>query len=470
MSLLTLALLINFLLIIGFIFFSNKDYRSSLKWVLVFFSFPLISFVFYFFLGRGIKINRKRYQNIVNKIDSIINEFRSFHSFKCNDDSLNRTLLITKELGGNFLTYYNDIYYFCNGSDYYSSLLNDIKNAKSSIHIEIYIIHDDEFGKTLLDLLLTKANEGVKVKLVYDPNGNLLNKRGWLKKYHHLNIMFVKQFSSIDRILNFNYRNHRKIVIIDGKVAYLGGFNFGDEYLSNNHKIDPFRDTQIKIIGEGVLELQRQFLIDFYYAYSKYNNSVNIELNQTDFQCIKVNKIIPLQIISSSFMIRENLKRIKMNILLSAKKEIYIQTPYFVLDLTMMEQLKLLLLAKVKISIMIPLKYDKRIPFCASLSYARELYNLGADIYLYNGFIHAKTIIVDDKYLIVGSSNFDIRSFNLNLETDAFIYSRSEVNRYLNIYKTDIIYSLVYSPFIEQKYFSSFKLGKRLYRIISSLI
>ena len=163
MSLLTLALLINFLLIIGFIFFSNKDYRSSLKWVLVFFSFPLISFVFYFFLGRGIKINRKRYQNIVNKIDSIINEFRSFHSFKCNDDSLNRTLLITKELGGNFLTYYNDIYYFCNGSDYYSSLLNDIKNAKSSIHIEIYIIHDDEFGKTLLDLLLTKANEGVKV-------------------------------------------------------------------------------------------------------------------------------------------------------------------------------------------------------------------------------------------------------------------------------------------------------------------
>lgn len=470
MSLITLVLIINFLLIIGFIFFSNKDYRSSLKWVLVFFAFPLISFVFYFFLGRGIRVNKKRYQNIVNKIDSVINEFRSFHNFKCVDDSLNRTLLISKKLCGNFLTFYNNIYYFCNGSDYYSSLLSDIKNAKSSIHIEIYIIHDDEFGKTLLDLLLIKANEGVKIKLVYDPNGNLLNKKGWLKKYHHPNIIFIKQFSSIDRILNFNYRNHRKIIIIDGKLAYLGGFNFGDEYLSNNHKVDPFRDTQIKIIGEGVLELQRQFLIDFYYAYSKYNGSVNIELNRTDFQCIKVNKVIPLQIISSSFMIRENLKRIKMQILLSAKKEIYIQTPYLVLDLTLMEQLKLLLLAKVKLNIMIPLKYDKRIPFCASLSYARELYNLGANIYLYNGFIHSKTIIVDDKYLIVGSSNFDIRSFNLNLETDAFIYSHNEVNRYLNIYKTDVIYSLTYSPFIEQKYFSSFKLGKRLYRIISSLI
>ena len=119
---------------------------------------------------------------------------------------------------------------------------------------------------------------------------------------------------------------------------------------------------------------------------------------------------------------------------------------------------------------MIPLKYDQKIPFCATLANVRELYNLGAKVYLYDGFIHSKVLIVDDLFLVVGSSNFDIRSFSLNLEIDALIYSKNEVYRYKNIFYSDVINSLEYSPLIEEKMFSSFKLGKRIFRLISSIM
>ena len=179
------------------------------------------------------------------------------------------------------------------------------------------------------------------------------------------------------------------------------------------------------------MEIQRQFYIDFYYAYSLSFPLVNIDIDKEDFQCKITHKLLPLQIISSSYSIRENIKRSRIKMLNLAKKEVYIQSPYFILDPLMNETLKLLLFSKVKVNIMIPLKYDQKIPFCATLANVRELYNLGARIYLYDGFIHSKVLIVDELYLVVGSSNFDIRSFSLNLEADALIYSKNEVYRYM---------------------------------------
>ncbi|MDD7735750.1 MAG: phospholipase D-like domain-containing protein [Bacilli bacterium] len=470
MSIRFLIYSINSLLIIWFIFYQNKDYRSSLKWIFLFLLFPIISFLFYYFLGMGIKVDKKKYQNVEERINKVVDSFTPYHNFRCLDTSLAQYLEVNKILGASKMTYYNDIYYFTDGNDYYQKLLSDINNAKRSINIEMYIFRDDEFGNTLLDLLLNKAKQEVKVKILYDPNGNITNKRRWLKKYSHPNIQIVKTFSFYYRIRNFNYRNHKKIIVIDGEYAYLGGFNFGLEYASNEEKVEPFRDTQIKIYGEGVVEIQRQFYIDFYYAYSLSFPLVNLDIDKEDFQCKITHKLLPLQIISSSYSIRENIKRSRIKMLNLAKKEVYIQSPYFILDPLMNETLKLLLFSKVKVNIMIPLKYDQKIPFCATLANVRELYNLGARIYLYDGFIHSKVLIVDELYLVVGSSNFDIRSFSLNLEADALIYSKNEVYRYKNIFMTDVINSLEYSPIIEEKMFSSFKFGKRIFRLISSIM
>ena len=321
---------------------------------------PLFSFVIYYFIGQGIKVNKKKYIIVEQRINNIFS-LKSDNK-KCTDYTLEKLVNTNISLKASQITFYNDIYYFLDGDSYYSSLINDIELAKSSIHIEIYIFRDDDFGKTIMDLLLQKANEGIKVKLLYDPNGNLLNKRGFLKKYKHLNLKIIKYYPNYYQIRNYNYRNHRKIIVIDGKIAYLGGFNFGVEYLSEDDKVSPFRDTQMKIKGEGVYELQRQFLIDFYYAYSLTHPLVDIDVNSSDIALHKEKKKVPMQFISTSYFVRENVKRSKLKLLSYAKKEVYIQTPYLILDVVMMEQIKLLLLSGVKVNIMIPLKYDKKIP------------------------------------------------------------------------------------------------------------
>ena len=460
--------LINLLLVIWFIFYQNKNYRSSIKWLLFFLLIPLFSFVVYYFVGMGIKVNKRIYLNVEKRVNNLI-QINKQH-MKCTNIDLEKIIKVNKELNGSEITYHNDIKYYLDGNSYFSDLLFYLNEAKRSIHIEMYIFRDDEFGRTIMDLLIKKAHQGVKVKIIFDPNGNFKNQRNFFKKYLHKNMEIIKHSPFYYQIRNFNYRNHRKIIIIDGKIAFLGGFNFGLEYLSNDAKVDPFRDTQIKIIGESVLDLQKRFLIDFYYAKSLFSLVVNIDIDKEDIKVNKVDKLLPMQIVSTSYFIRENIKRSKLALLSMAKKEVYIQTPYFIIDPIMMEQLKLLLIAKVKVNIMVPLKYDQKIPFCATLSYVRELYNLGAKVYLYEGFIHSKTIIVDDYFLMVGSSNFDIRSFSLNLETDAYIYSYNEVSRYKKIFNIDIIHSLEYTYLIEEKLFSSFKIGKRIFRLISSLM
>lgn len=464
-----LIYLVNFLLIIYLIGYQNKNYRSSVKWIIVFLLFPIFGFIIYLFIGKGIKIDKKRYQLIKERIDHKFPKLEK-EKYKCLDSSLTQIINLNKVLGASNVSFKNDYRYYLTGEEYYEALLSEIEKAKRSIHIEVYIFQNDTFGKTLLDLLYKKATQGIKVKVLYDPNGNIFHHHKWLKKYKHENLLIIKQYNFLHQIRNFNYRNHRKIVVLDGKVAFLGGFNFGDEYLSLQDKVSPFRDTQLMMRGESVQILQRQFLIDFYYAYSFFSKFFDIDVSEEDVKKYECNKLLPMQIISTSYFTRENIKRIKLNILKSAKKEVYIQTPYFIPDQGTMEVLKLLILSGVKVNIMIPLKYDKKIPYCATLAYARELSMLGAKVYMYEGFIHSKVIIVDDYYLIVGSSNFDIRSASINLETDALIYSINEVKRFKNIFYLDVLDSLEYSTSLEEKLFKNLKVGKRIFLLISSLM
>ena len=459
---------VNFLLLLWFLLFQNKNYRSSLKWLLLFLVFPLFSFIIYFFVGIGIKIDKKRYQQVKTRVEKIFQPIEN--SYMCNNLEVEEVLKHNINLGAFELSYYNDVYYFCDGDEYYDSLLSDILKAKHSIHIEMYIFKDDQFGNDLMDLLLKKAQEGVKVKIVYDPNGNLRNKFGWHKKYANKNLTIVTCYPFIHQIRNFNYRNHRKIIVIDGSIAYLGGFNFGLEYASLDDKVNPFRDTQIKLQGDCDSVLQKQFLIDFYYAYSFKKREFDIDVSSEDIKINRVKKMLPIQIGSTSYSIRENIKRMKLKIISLAKKEIFIQTPYFILDISMMEILKMQILSGVKVNIMIPLKYDQKIPYCATIANCKELYNLGAKIYLYEGFIHAKTLIVDDKFLVIGSSNFDIRSFSSNLETYAYIYSYNEVNRYKNIFHIDICSSIEFDEKMESRFHHTYNFGYKVFKLISSIL
>lgn len=460
--------LINLLLIIWFVFYQNKNYRIQLKWLLLFLLMPLFSFVLYFFLGMGIKMNKKKYQEVRKRVNHLF-ETKPL-KYQNENQSIEKIVKLNTSLGGEELSKYNKIDFLCDGNSYFNSLFYDISKAKYSIFIEMYIFRDDRLGKELLDLLIRKANENIKVKILYEPNGNLKNRKGFFSKCKHKNIQVVKYNSFLYSLRNFNYRNHKKIIIIDGKVAYLGGFNIGEEYLSLNKHISPFRDTGVRLIGEIVNDILKEFLIDFYYAYYLINPNFYIDVKKDDLTKRYVNNNCLMQLMSSSYNIRENIRRSKLFLLTSAKKEVYIQSPYFIIDERMNEELKLLILSGVVVHIMIPLKYDQLIPFSASLWGVRELYSLGAKIYLYEGFIHAKSLIIDDLALVIGSANFDIRSFSLNLESDLFIYEQKEVLKYKEIYKEDIKHSLVYSIQLEEILYKHMKLGKRIFRLLSSIL
>lgn len=422
---------INVLLILLFIFEEKKNYRSMLLWVVLFIFFPLGGYLIYLLIGRGILLP----------------------SFYYRENEINLTL-------------YNNVTFFNDGRELFKDIFYLIENAKTSIHIESYIFRDDELGKRLVCLLKKKCKEGIKVKVVYDPNGNLFNDKHFFDELINEGGEVRKYYYGIYRFLNFNYRNHRKIIVIDGLVAYIGGFNIGEEYLSKHPRITPWRDSHIKIEGESVYYIQKTFLNDFYSASKKRNVNVNSSLIRS-----KVEAYCPIEV--ATFFPNEDyqvVKQVYLKEIYNARKRILIQTPYFVPDIGLLNSLKYVLRQGIEVVIMIPKVYDKIISYYATLEYAMELFEKGAKVYLYHGFIHSKVMLVDSSFLSIGSTNFDIRSFHHNLEENAFIYDRNKIMEYYYIFKDDLIRCDEYDEVYERKYLRKYRFGRKIFKILSSLM
>lgn len=422
---------INVLLILLFIFEEKKNYRSMLLWVVLFIFFPIGGFLIYLLIGRGIVLP----------------------SFYYRENEINLTL-------------YNNVSFFNEGNELFKDIFFEIEKAKSSIHIESYIFRDDELGKKLVCLLKKKCKEGVSVKIVYDPNGNLFNNKHFFDELINEGGEVKKYYYGIYRLLNFNYRNHRKIIVLDGKKAYIGGFNIGEEYLSRHPRITPWRDSHIKIEGESVYYIQKTFLNDFYSA-SKNKSSKAC----SDLVMVKSKEYCPIEI--ATFFPNEEyqvVKQVYLKEIYNARNRILIQTPYFVPDIGLLNALKYVLRQGIEVVIMIPKVYDKIISYYATLEYAMELFEKGAKIYLYHGFIHSKAMIIDSSFLSIGSTNFDIRSFHHNLEENAFIYDTNKIKEYYETFKNDLYKCDEYDEIYERKYLKKYRFGRKIFKILSSLM
>lgn len=430
----TLTILINvlnILFILYLIFIERKNYRSLILWIVTFISFPVVGWLIFYFLGRGPKLKRSYLDTDIGK-----------------------------------KTEYNKVTYFSNGNSLFLDIVKEITSSKSSIHIESYIFRDDKFTEELLALLVYKLKQGVKVRIVLDSNGNMSNRKEQFNEFKKHGGEVYSFYNGIYRFLNFNFRNHKKIIVIDGKIGYLGGFNIGDEYLSHHPRITPWRDSQMKIEGEAVYYLQQSFLDDFYYAKGSMKH-----FDKMDLFSVKVEEKCEVKLLSFSPKNEyKNIKEEYMKMIYNAKEEIIIQTPYFVPDIGLLNALKNALHNDVQVKIMIPKVYDQRIPYCATLEYSKELFKLGAKVYFYKGFIHAKTLIVDRKVLSLGSVNFDIRSMHHNFEITAFIYSKKEVEEYLEIYFKDEENSEVFDEVYERKYLKKYKVGRKVFKLLSTLM
>ena len=439
---------LNILLAIYVVFQERKNPSTTWAWIMIMLFVPVLGFILYLFVGQDMrkrklftkKEEQDQFYQLLNgqkeRLEHHKNEFND--SFVRDYHDIIRLHLVAHEA---LYTQDNSVDIYTDGNEKFDNLFNDILNAKTYIHIQYYIIRGDELGQRLLRLLIQKAKEGVNVKLLYDGMGCLWTPKGMFEDLSQAGGKVVCFYPPFIPYINLrvNYRNHRKICVIDGETGYVGGFNIGTEYIGKNKKMGYWRDTHLKIKGSAVQMLELQFLLDWRFA-----SKDQIPLgNYMSPYVPNQSGDTGIQIVSSGPDSKwPSIRNGYLKMINEAKHSIYLQTPYFIPDDSLLEALKLAALSGLDIRIMIPNKPDHPFVFWASLSYMNELLQAGAKCYTYEkGFLHAKTLVIDEKICSVGTANFDIRSFKLNFEINAFIYDANIAKKIASSFTNDITHS-----------------------------
>lgn len=438
--------LFNFILAVIIVFFQRKDPKSVWTWLLILYFIPIAGFIFYLLIGTDMHKRRMfRTKEIEDRLNNAIR--KQEYSIKNKElDNKNEVVeeyedlvLLNLQTAGAILYSGNDVSFLTDGKEKFRSLIEDMKKAKETIHMQYYIIRDDEVFHDICEVLKAKAAEGVEVRILYDGMGSRSVKNGCWKKLRKSGIQTAEFFPALlGRLhLRINYRNHRKNVVIDGKVGYMGGFNIGKEYIGLKKKFGYWRDTHIRIEGRAVQALQVRFILDWNYASGNGHISFERYLSKMNYspqgQC-------DLQIVTSgpdSSM--QNIRDNYLRLIAKAKKSIYIQTPYFIPDESILSALMIAVYSGIEVNIMIPCKPDHPFVYWATYSYVGSLVMAGARCYTYdNGFLHTKAMVVDEKILCCGTANMDIRSFALNFEVNATIYNEEKAKEMTEIFKNDL--------------------------------
>jgi cardiolipin synthase len=444
-DILTIIILINICFIISLVFFERRNPTAVLAWLSILILLPVVGFILYLILGQN--YTREQLFTLKKKEDEIlldlINGQKKEFSEKTAtpDDILLRPFksmaLMLLENNWAYLTTDNRVRVYSDGNDKFSALLIAIQGARAHINLEYYIIRNDHLGKEIVAALAERARAGITVRLLVDGLGCGKLPRDFFSAYEAAGGKLAKFFPSRIPFINLrmNFRNHRKIAVIDGTTGFVGGFNIGDEYLGKDPRFGYWRDTHLKIEGTAAHALQIRFFLDWNFATGEY-----VGYDDIYYPTPVITGTIPIQIVSSGPDARWNqVKEAYLKLVNTAKKSVYIQTPYFVPDESVMDALRIAALSGVDVRIMIPNRPDHPFVYWTSYSYIGELLDAGVKAYTYeNGFIHAKTIVVDGIAGSVGSANWDVRSFKLNFETNAFVYDRYLCGELEGIFLSDI--------------------------------
>jgi len=434
-----ILMIINFFLAGGIVFFQRRDPKTVWAWLLVLYFLPWVGFLLYFLVGRDWYRERRFRTKELRK---------QLHMEACRqEDIISKNMFSVGEAYSDLIMYNlragyavytddNDIYIYTDGCAKFEALLKEINSAKEYIFLQYYVIRNDVLFARICRHLKKKASEGVEIRVFFDGiGGSDVPKRVW----YELSSVGIHICNFLPPILKkvhirANYRNHRKVVVIDGRVGFVGGFNIGEEYLGRDKKFGYWRDTHLKIKGSAVKGLIVRFVLDWNYA-------SNERLAVEDYY--RENKgtgSAGIQIVTSGpdagyEQIRDNY----LKLINKAKKSIYIQTPYFIPDEAVFSALKIAAYSGIDVRIMIPCKPDHPFVYWATYSFAGDLLRSGVRCYLYqNGFLHAKAVMVDGKVASVGTANMDIRSFRLNFEINAVIYDYETSGELENIFLGDV--------------------------------
>ncbi len=335
--------------------------------------------------------------------------------------------------------------------------------------MEYFIMKPDDVGLRILRVLRKKAEEGVEVRLLLDAMGSRQIKEKHLKglKAAGGKVAFFFPANVFKIQLKPNYRNHRKLVIIDEKVAYVGGLNVASEYEGRSTKFNGWRDTHLRLVGGCVEDVDDRFLLDWRYA-----SGEDFHGDDLDYKVLIPAGSSGVQIVSCGpDSPEEEIKRLYLKMITSAKKSVCVQTPYFIPDQSIFEALKTAALSGIDVRLMIPNKPDHPFVYWVTYNNAASLMESGVKVYIYNkGFLHSKCITVDDEVSSVGSANFDIRSFKLNFECNAVVYDKDVARRLHNAFLRDMDNSIHMTPVLYAQRPWTIKLKENVGRLISDIL
>lgn len=438
----------------------NRTPAKTMAWGLLLIFLPVIGIIIYFFFGQNVR--REKY--ISEHSMDLLTE-RSLLGFTEQEDlhvPEEQHTLVQQFASENWALPFknNEVEIITEGHTFFSTLLHDIKTAKHSIHINTYIFDSDALGQLIADALTDKAKEGVEVRLIYDDVGSwkVRNsfwekmRKGGVNVHAFLPVKFPAFTSKI------NYRNHRKMIIVDGSVAYIGGMNIAKRYLG-------WRDTHLRIRGNAVYGIQRAFLIDWYFV----DGSLINDRRYYPAISSKINNNCVIQIVTSSPVSTwPDIMHGMVRILLQSRKYVYIETPYFLPTEPVLSAMQTAALSGVDVRLMVPAKNDAMFVQWASHSFVQQALQAGIKVYLYHGtFNHSKILVADDQLCTCGSTNIDFRSFENNFEGNAFIYDEKMAKAMKKVFEDDAEYCTEYKetnlPFFV-------RLRDSLFRLLAPLL
>ena len=443
MSMMQLIFIVNQVIVIIAVIhvvMDNRQPAKTMSWALLIYFVPIVGIVAYIFFGVDTRKQRLVSQRSLDALTR-----RTMFKFV-----EQRELLLPEAYRPliNFLIHqnyslpfqHNQVTFLTSGYQFFPSLLRDIAAARQHIHIDIYIFEDDALGHLVSDALIDRAKAGVEVRIIYDDVGCWDVRNRFFERMRLAGIE-VEPFIPV-RFPSFtskaNYRNHRKLIVIDGCIGYMGGMNIAQRYVKGRCKM-PWRDTMARIEGQGVYSLQRAFLIDWYFVdrsllsdrkyYPEYQNKASESEQSHDL----------LQTVTSGpDSTFPEIMHAYLRLILSARHYIYIETPYFLPTETILQALKTAAAAGVDVRILVPFQGDTWLTQWASRSYLREMVEAGVQVSLYKlGFLHSKFMVCDDSVATCGSTNVDFRSFENNFEANTFFYGENTAQQLRDIFLID---------------------------------
>lgn len=447
----------------------HRQPAKTIAWVLILSFMPLVGIILFFFFGQRIRKDRYIWQKSLDQLTkrSMI-EFVEQKNLELPEQHKELIqLFVNQNWALPFKNNETDIY--TSGYEFFPALLHEISKAKDHIHITSYIIEDDPLGRLIRDALIEKARQGIEIRFLYDDVGSWKTKENFFELMREEGIE-VHPFMPV-RFPAFtskvNYRNHRKIIVIDGKIGFVGGMNLALRYVKGE-KGEKWRDTHVKITGAAVYGLQRAFLVDWFYA----DGTLITNRKYYPDTAIKANNNLIQIVTSSPTNVWAELEQGYIKVLLSAKRYVYMETPYFLPTEPILFALRTAALSGVDVRLMVPFKMDSKLVQLASQSYLNQIIASGVKVLCYkNGFNHSKLLVSDDNVATIGSANIDFRSFENNFEANAFFYDKTMAERVKNIFFTDESHCIPLQNIKEINHNSFiYRLWESIVRLLSPLL